>query len=98
MLIKAGVDISRLKRETRRGLGLVGKVFRRHGQEVVVTSTFEGNHGEGSLHYGNEAFSIGYSEIENFELIREIRKELGNDFDVVEKDNYIDIEHDPEGS
>ena len=56
MLLKAGVDISRLNREIRRALQIVNTVYINYIEELVVTSTYEGNHSPRSLHYGNDAF------------------------------------------
>ena len=47
MLIKAGVNISRLKREIRRALPRIEDVYESYGYELVITSTYEGNHGAG---------------------------------------------------
>ena len=52
MLIKAGVDISRLRPEIRRKQNLIARiVWEIEREELVVTSTYEGTHSEGSLHY-----------------------------------------------
>ena len=53
MLLKMGVDISRLERPIRRALNKIEKVFQKYGKEPVITSTYEGNHSPGSLHYAN---------------------------------------------
>jgi len=95
MLIKAGVDISRLKRPIRRILGPVAViVWESEGQELVIVSTYEGNHGEGSLHYCDEAVDIrSWSKAD--EVRDEIKGKLGPDYDVVVEGNHIHIEYDP---
>jgi len=95
MLIKAGVDISRLRRPIRRILGKVAFiVWAIEGQELVIVSTYEGNHGEGSLHYCDEAV-----DIRSWEKPRKVRDkikgELGDDYDVIFEGNHIHIEYDP---
>lgn len=95
MLIKAGVDISRLNRQIRRALQLVSDIYESHGQEVVVTSTFEGNHGAGSLHYADDAFDTRFKAVKRVFITHEIRETLGSDFDVVQRPNHIHIEYDP---
>ncbi len=95
MLIKAGVDISRLKRPIRRILGPVAViVWEIERQELVITSTYEGNHSEGSLHYCDEAV-----DIRSWEKARKVRDyiktELGPDYDVVPASDHIHIEYDP---
>jgi len=97
MLIKAGVDISRLNREIRRALAKVDKLIRNFDQELVITSTFEGNHGAGSLHYANDAFDIRSLEHRNAEIAALIPVNLGLDYDVVRKKDHIHIEFDKKG-
>jgi len=95
MLIKAGVDISRLERRTRNGLKIVAAVLAVYGEEIIITSTYEGNHGAGSLHYANQAFDIRMPDKETLSLSMEFMTALGSDFDVVVEDTHIHIEYDP---
>jgi len=95
MLIKAGVDISRLERNTRRGLAVVNKVYAQMGEEIVVTSTYEGNHGAGSLHYADQAFDVGLPQNDPIHTVAEMRQDLGEDFDVEGEIDHIHIEYDP---
>jgi len=95
MLIKAGVDISRLERNTRRALGAVDGVLYLDGEEVIVTSAFEGNHGAGSLHYANRAFDIRLPAHDPITAVSRMRDSLGADFDIVPKGDHIHIEYDP---
>lgn len=95
MLVKLGVDISRLKRPIRRALGAVDRLWRREtGQEAVVTSTYEGNHDPSSLHYEHLAFDIRFAP--SFLMKEKLQKELGDDFDVVKEGTHYHIEYDPE--
>ena len=56
MLVKLGVSIDKLERPIRRALTLVDGVFKSEfGIEAVITSTYEGDHQPGSLHYANLA-------------------------------------------
>ena len=98
MLIKQGVDISRLNREIRRGLGIVDKIYTENGQELIITSTYEGNHGGGSLHYGNDAFDVRLALKFTGTIVGRVSRELGLDYDVVEKPDHVHIEYDPKGS
>jgi hypothetical protein len=95
MLIKAGVDISRLERNTRRGLRKVADIFLRYDQEVIITSAFEGNHGAGSLHYANQAFDVRFPSDDKENIEASIFEELSNDFDVLMESDHIHIEYDP---
>jgi len=95
MLIKAGVDISRLNREIRRSLSRVEAVYNEHIEEFVITSTFEGNHGAGSLHYSNDAYDVRLPFNEIQEVFNVIKETLGNPYDVVFERDHIHIEYDP---
>ena len=95
MLLKAGVDISRLNREIRRALRAVSDIFMEFDQEVVVTSTYEGDHGAGSLHYANDAFDVRYPGLEIIGVQTRLRNKLGNDFDILGEKDHIHIEYDP---
>jgi len=95
MLIKAGVDISRLERNTRRGLGKADNQYELYGDEMVVTSTYEGNHSAGSLHYANQAFDSGLPKKNANEITNGIMNTLGADFDVVLEADHIHVEYDP---
>jgi hypothetical protein len=95
MLIKAGVDISRLKRPIRRILGRLAVIcWEIEKQELVITSTYEGNHSEGSLHYCNEAVDIRIWKSPR-KVRAAIKQRLGNDYDVIFEGNHIHIEYDP---
>jgi len=95
MLVKAGVDISRLKRKIRRTLSLVHSVFRKYGIEMVVVSTYEGDHDPSSLHYANDAYDVRWKVEYPSEIINEIRKKLGKDFNVVLEKDHLHIEYNP---
>ena len=93
MLLKFGVDISLLNREIRRTLAPVEEIFLKHGQEGVISSTYEGNHGPSSLHYANDAYDLRLPRYPG--IIDEIREALGPDYDVVKEGTHIHIEYDP---
>jgi len=95
MLIKAGVDISRLRPPIRKKLTAIAAIIYACNEgEMVITSTYEGNHSEGSLHYAHLAVDIrkNLSRILSFD---EIARDLGPDYDVVLKKDHIHIEYDP---
>ena len=95
MLIKAGVDISRLRPEIRKKLSKIASImWAMESEELVVTSTYEGTHSEGSLHYANLAVDIRRNKKRMF-AYNEIKKFLGIDYDVVLEADHIHIEYDP---
>jgi len=95
MLIKAGVEISRLNREIRRSLPGVEAIYDQYQEEFVITSTFEGNHGAGSLHYSNDAYDVGLPIMNRVEIYMAIKETLGKSYDVVLEGDHIHIEYDP---
>ena len=95
MLIKAGVEISRLNREIRRSMSRVSKILKAYGTEFIITSTFEGNHGDGSLHYANDAYDCKGPGKNRDECVKDIRLELEGDYDVADEKDHIHIEWDP---
>jgi len=95
MLIKAGVDISRLRPEIRKRLsGIAAIMLSCDNEELVVTSTYEGTHSAGSLHYANLAIDIRRSTSMAYSL-KEIKRHLGDDYDVILEGDHIHIEYDP---
>ena len=95
MLIKAGVDISRLNREIRRALPKIQRELNEFEQELIITSTYEGTHGEGSLHYGNDAIDIRIDAPNIREVKEEMKEKLGKSYDVVYEGDHIHVEYDP---
>lgn len=95
MLIKAGVDISRLNREIRRALPIIKKVIHPYNEELVITSTYDGNHSAGSLHYCNDAVDIRCSSQKCLAEKESLKETLGLHYDVVLESDHIHIEYDP---
>lgn len=92
MLLKAGVDISRLARPIRRTLSKIESRW----PDFVVTSTYEGTHAPGSLHYANLAVDIRPVTFKGAAIsVEDLRDILGHDYDVVEEASHIHIEYDP---
>ena len=96
MLLKAGVDISRLERNTRRGLGIAEAVFNEQAEEIIVTSTYEGNHGGGSLHYADQAFDLRLVDHGQERMGVLLRDRLGIKFDVLVEGDHWHLEYDPD--
>jgi hypothetical protein len=105
MLVKLGVDISKLEYFTRKSLKYVEIAWEDMGfEEAVITSTFEGNHGVSSFHYQNKAYDLRLpcnAEEKKDKLVRLLKKyfvnglgEIGKYFDVVLESNHIHVEYD----
>ena len=98
MLVKLGVDISQLHRPIRRTLSVVDSIYKQlTGEEAVMTSTYEGDHGPSSLHYCHDAYDTRLpKQLESLgRLLGAIQNRLGSDFDVVGEADHIHIEYDP---
>ena len=95
MLLKAGVDISRLERNTRRSLTKVEFVFIEARELFIITSTYEGNHSAGSLHYANQAYDVRLPPDSRLRIFARIKEVLGPDFDVIMYELIYHIEYDP---
>jgi len=100
MLLKLGVDISRLKPPIRKELTLIENIFQRNGYgEAVITSTFEGNHSPGSLHYADLAVDFGRPQerptLTLKDLLKDLKESLGPDYDVVLEGDHFHVEYDP---
>jgi len=96
VLLKAGVDISRLERKTRRSLTVVEVIFEDEGQPLIITSTYEGDHGAGSLHYANQAYHIRTPVMQTVRIFNRVRDALSEDFDFVAETDHWHIEYNPD--
>jgi len=96
VLIKAGVDISRLKPKIRKKLAKIEAVYNGVAEELVITSTYEGSHSPGSLHYANSAVDVRRPAPGLQHITRSLREVLGTDYDVVLETDHIHIEYDPD--
>jgi len=98
--LKKGVDIRFLRQEIVRYLPNIEGIFhvRAPGIPLVITSGAEGKHGENSKHYRNGAVDIRKRQLNPAQLIKiknDLKKLLGDDFDIVEESTHIHIEYDP---
>jgi len=97
ILIKAGVEISRLKRPVRRILNKLVTLYGTYGYDLIITSTYEGTHSPSSLHYSDEAIDVDDPPDHKEEITKKIKDSLGKDFDVILESDHIHIEYDPKG-
>ncbi len=95
MYVKFGVDISRLNREIRRSMNPVASILEERSIQFVITSTYEGNHSPGSLHYSNDAYDIRLTPSEQLLTHELIKHKLSPSYDVVPEPNHLHIEYDP---
>jgi len=95
MLIKAGVDISRLKPPIRKKLTIIARIVDGIEQEeLVITSTYEGNHLPSSMHYGDLAIDIRIFKKPGT-VKTELIRELGENYFVYLAKTHIHIGYNP---
>lgn len=96
MLLKLGVDMSRLNPEIRRALRVIENCYADDDDEGVLSSTYEGNHYPSSLHYHNDAVDTTGRHKQNHNAVASIiAHALGPDYDVVPESDHIHTEYDP---
>jgi len=80
-------------------IGLIEKVdsvLHTFNLHAVVTSGLDGSHGEKSLHFQGRALDFRVNDWKStVEILAQIRKELGPDYDVIFEGNHVHIEYDP---
>lgn len=97
MLLKAGVDLSRLRPEIRKKLGIIEDTVESWDSgEFTITSTYEGDHSAGSLHYANLAIDVRLVDA-SYTTFNQLKEQLGPDFDVIHEGDHVHIEYDPKG-
>ena len=98
MLIKLGVGgvrLDGLHPSMRIVLRVVAEVW--GSEEAIITSTWDGNHSDGSFHYVCRALDFRPPKNKVMEKVAKLRSRLGPDYDVVYEGNHIHIEFDPKG-
>ena len=87
-----GTDLSKLHKSIWHAIKVISNIY--DHEEVIITSTWEGPHCDWSYHYQFKAIDIRYPKLNTKAKIKEIRKMLGKDYDVVEELGHIHIEYD----
>lgn len=106
MLVKFGVDYTKLERPMCRALNVIDEVFIREvDEEAVLSSTYEGDHQPGSLHYRHLAcdFRLKHYSITKRDDLKLVVKKALNDrfgkfqYDVLFSagDTVLHVEYDP---
>jgi len=98
--IKRGVNIKTLKPQIVLGLQVVNEVYLRHSvKECWITSADDSKHSRQTLHDFGYACDIRIwnipEGINRINMVKEIKKYLGKQFDVVLEEDHIHLEFDP---
>jgi hypothetical protein len=104
MKIKDGVIMAGLHPIMRKVLQEADAIWKRYGQELVVTSGLEGEHSAGSLHYYGRALDFRSRYFKDEDERREVCNALAhalfldnNCYNVVYHDTHIHVEYDVPG-
>lgn len=95
--VKANVKIEVLKPEALEALKIVYLLYKALGRTLTVTSTADGEHKVGSLHYKRLAFDTRIWEINKASLDRLVydsRELLGSNWDVLNEGTHLHYEYD----
>lgn len=99
MIIKKGVDITRLKDTVKEELERIEtccQLINGKKYQMTITSGNDGVHMENSKHYRNEAIDIRRRDMINaMKTAKIIKYVLGNNYDVILESDHIHIEYDP---
>lgn len=79
-------------------LMVADSIYRKYGQELVVTSLNDSKHSFKSLHYDGHAADLRTHYFTGADRIRvsdELRDALHDDYDVVLEKDHIHLEYDP---
>ncbi len=97
MKIKRGVKLNGVSPQTLLAIVAAANVFRKYQKEtLVLTSVTDSKHGRGSKHYIGNAVDLRRRNLSDPEAAtKELKSDLGADFDVVLEKDHIHIEWDP---
>jgi hypothetical protein len=99
MKIKPGANIQGINIVMRPVLVAADAIWKELGQELVITSGFDGEHSAGSFHYYGCAVDLRTYYFTNDEAQRaaiDLQIKLGDKYDVIRHSTHIHVEYDPE--
>ena len=94
------VNLDNVSSDIYYAISIVAEIYETIGAgDLVITSVRDSKHSNGSLHYVGEAFDTRVWTIPktvNMDvLIKTIKSQLGNTYDVIFETTHIHIEYDP---
>lgn len=98
--VKEGVDISNLQPQMLLALYNAHELYRVRGADLWITSSREGKHMPGSLHYAGLAvdlrvWNLPHAERDGRAIATELGEALGRDYDVLYEGDHLHVEYDP---
>lgn len=98
MKIKKGVKLNGLNPIMTLALLIVKDVYASFNVELVITSATDGKHSNASFHYIGNALDIRTRDFTSEQKViahRQIKENLGDEFDVILEKTHIHIEFQP---
>ena len=97
MRIKEGVNLEGVQWQMFKAAIIAEHVYGKFGAECIITSANDGSHKDGSLHYQGQALDLRTWNVGGREtqVHAELKKALGDDYDVVLEKDHIHVEFDP---
>lgn len=96
--VKEGVQWFRMDARVEQAIETIAATWLKHtAQPLVITSGRDGEHSATSLHYEGRALDVRtrtLTSVQQEEVAKALRTELGPDWDVVVEKNHIHIELD----
>lgn len=77
---KTGVILAGLQECMRPGLKAAAAIYKKHGQELVITSGLEDEHSAGSKHYCGKAVDMRtyyFADAQKDKVLRALKRKLG---------------------
>lgn len=99
--IKKGVRIRAMQPPVVLAISIAAGVYEYFSQEsMTVTSLCEGHHKRGSAHYSGRAFDLRIWGLENDieNIVKSLKHDLGDEFDVILESDHIHVEYDPKSA
>lgn len=98
MLLKTGVSLKNLQPQIVVAILIAYDVYSAADYSLVITSASDSTHCNNSLHSHGLAIDLRIKNIPFATILaitKEIKQDLGNEFDVVLESDHIHIEYDP---
>jgi len=74
------------------------RIWKAHGQELVITCAMDGMHSAGSLHYYGQAVDLRsryFTDSQKDSVVNQLNSTLGINYDVIVHSTHIHVEYQP---
>ena len=97
MQLKEGVSVKGIRTELLLGLIIASDVYKKLGEDLVVTAVVDGKHRSGSLHYVGLGADLRtrFFKDNGKNAAKLLKVALGDEYDVVVEKDHIHMEYQP---